>query len=111
MYLNYPAEMEKKLFFLLDLVMVEARFPFGKWGNLMSVFYHLHLSEEGVENAQGWQIPTLQLYDSYDADDRRRAVTFVTEVHNKNGTTTEIRPYIQKYWDRTCGAESQRLIQ
>lgn len=58
------------------------------------------LSEEGVENAQGWQIPTLQLYNSYDADDRRRSVTFVTEVHNKNGTTTEIRPYIQKYWDR-----------
>lgn len=60
------------------------------------------LSEEGVENAQGWQIPTLNLYNSYDADDRRRAVTFVTEVHNKNGTTTQIRPYIQKYWDRTA---------
>lgn len=60
------------------------------------------LSEEGVENAQGWQIPTLNLYDSYDANDRRRAVTFVTEVHNKNGTTTEIRPYIQKYWDSTA---------
>ena len=58
------------------------------------------LSEEGVENAQGWQIPTLQLYNSYDAGDRRRSVTFVTEVHNKNGTITEIRPYIQKYWDR-----------
>jgi len=58
------------------------------------------LSEEGVENAQGWQIPTMNLYDSYDASDRRRAVTFVTEVHNKNGTTTQIRPYIQKYWDR-----------
>ncbi|MEP7141860.1 MAG: RagB/SusD family nutrient uptake outer membrane protein [Ferruginibacter sp.] len=58
------------------------------------------LTEEGVENPQGWQIPTLQLYNSYDADDRRRAVTFVTEVHNKNGTTTQIRPYIQKYYDR-----------
>ena len=24
------------------------------------------LSVEGVENAQGWQVPTQQLYDSYD---------------------------------------------
>ncbi|MGZ3837877.1 MAG: RagB/SusD family nutrient uptake outer membrane protein [Flavisolibacter sp.] len=60
------------------------------------------LSEEGVENAQGWQIPTLNLYNEYEADDRRRAVTFVTEVHNKNGTITQIRPYIQKYWDRVA---------
>jgi hypothetical protein len=58
------------------------------------------LTEEGVENSQGWQIPTLHLYNSYESEDRRRAVTFVTEVHNKNGTTTQIRPYIQKYWDR-----------
>ena len=60
------------------------------------------LSEEGVENAQGWQIPTLQLYNSYEAGDRRRSVTFVTQVHNKNGTITDIRPYIQKYWDRVA---------
>ncbi|MGV3508980.1 MAG: RagB/SusD family nutrient uptake outer membrane protein [Sphingobacteriaceae bacterium] len=58
------------------------------------------LSEEGVVNAQGWQLPTQQLYNSFDIDDRRRAVTFITEIHNKNGTTTTIRPYIQKYWDR-----------
>ena len=58
------------------------------------------LSTEGVENAQGWQIPTFNLYKSYEADDQRRAVTFVTTVHNADGTTTEIRPYIQKYWDR-----------
>ncbi|ACU02977.1 RagB/SusD family nutrient uptake outer membrane protein [Pedobacter heparinus] len=60
------------------------------------------LSEEGVENAQGWQIPTLNLYSTYDIDDRRRSVTFVTEIHNKNSTTSQIRPYIQKYWDRVA---------
>lgn len=60
------------------------------------------LTEEGVENAQGWQIPTVQLYNSFEADDRRRDVTFVTEIQNKNGTTTQIRPYIQKYWDRVA---------
>lgn len=59
------------------------------------------LSDEGVVNAQGWQIPTLHLYNDFEADDRRREVTFVTEVNGPNGTTT-IRPYIQKYWDRVA---------
>jgi hypothetical protein len=60
------------------------------------------LSAEGVENAQGWQPPTQNLYDSYDAADRRRAVTFITVIHNANGSTTTIKPYIQKYWDRAA---------
>jgi|SRR5665647_504240 len=60
------------------------------------------LSVEGVQNAQGWQLPTQNLYDSYDAADRRRAVTFITQIDNPNGSTTTIRPYIQKYWDRTA---------
>lgn len=58
------------------------------------------LSVEGVENAQGWQVPTQNLYDSYDANDRRRTVTYITEVHNPDGSVTSIKPYIQKYWDR-----------
>jgi len=60
------------------------------------------LSEEGVQNAQGWQIPTQELYDEYDADDQRRAVTFITVIHKKDGSTENIRPYIQKYWDRAA---------
>ncbi|MET0392648.1 MAG: RagB/SusD family nutrient uptake outer membrane protein [Chitinophagaceae bacterium] len=60
------------------------------------------LSDEGVENAQGWQLPTLNLYNDYDVNDRRRAVTFVTEVHHAGGSVTQIRPYIQKYWDRVA---------
>lgn len=59
------------------------------------------LSEEGVINAQGWQIPTQHLYDAYEPDDRRREVTFITEINGASGTTT-IRPYIQKYWDRVA---------
>lgn len=59
------------------------------------------LSEEGVINAQGWQIPTQHLYDEYETDDRRREVTFITEINGSNGSTT-IRPYIQKYWDRVA---------
>ncbi len=53
------------------------------------------LSTEGVQNAQGWQLPTQYLYDSYDPDNRRREVTFITEAGGNL-----IRPYIQKYWDR-----------
>ena len=60
------------------------------------------LSDEGVVNAQGWQIPTQNLYDSYEPDDRRRAVTFITDINGPNGVY-QIRPFIQKYWDR--GAE------
>ena len=60
------------------------------------------LSVEGVENAQGWQVPTQQLYDSYDPNDRRREVTFITEVHNPDGSIKIIKPYIQKYWDRAA---------
>lgn len=50
-------------------------------------------------NAQGWQVPTQDLYDAYDPQDRRRAVTMMTQVFNTNGTTTTIEPHIRKYWD------------
>jgi starch-binding outer membrane protein, SusD/RagB family len=60
------------------------------------------LSVEGVQNAQGWQVPTQQLYDSYDAGDRRRSTTFITQVNNPDGTVTTIKPYIQKYWDQAA---------
>ncbi|RNI22679.1 RagB/SusD family nutrient uptake outer membrane protein [Rufibacter latericius] len=58
------------------------------------------LSAEGVENAQGWQIPTMQLFNTFDFNDRRKEVTFLTEYINRSGAVTPIRPYIQKYWDR-----------
>ncbi len=51
-------------------------------------------------NAQGWQVATQNLYDSYDPQDRRREVTFLTEINNVDGTTTEVEPHIQKYWDK-----------
>lgn len=68
------------------------------------------LSVEGVQNAQGWDVPTQNLYDIYDPLDRRREVTFITEVHNPDGSITSIKPYIQKYWDRAAepqGNQSQ----
>ncbi len=74
---------------------------FWEVGQFLVRLLPTQLSEEGVINAQGWQIPTQHLYDAYESEDRRRAVTFVTEINGPNGTTT-IRPYIQKYWDRAA---------
>lgn len=58
------------------------------------------LSAEGIQNAQGWQFPTEHLYNQFEVDDRRRAVTFITEINDPNGAFS-IRPYVKKYWDRT----------
>jgi tetratricopeptide (TPR) repeat protein len=73
---------------------------FWEVGQFLVRLLPTQLSEEGVINAQGWQIPTQDLYDAYDDEDRRRAVTFITEING--ATTTTIRPYIQKYWDRVA---------
>ncbi|MGZ5246312.1 MAG: RagB/SusD family nutrient uptake outer membrane protein [Flavitalea sp.] len=71
---------------------------FWEVGQFLVRLLPTQLSEEGVINAQGWQIPTQDLYNAYEADDRRREVTFITEING--ASTTTIRPYIQKYWDR-----------
>lgn len=75
---------------------------FWEVGQFLVRLLPTQLSEEGVVNAQGWQYPTQQLYDSYDVEDQRRAVTFITTIHKSDGSTITIRPYIQKYWDRVA---------
>jgi hypothetical protein len=50
-------------------------------------------------NAQGWQVATQALYDSYHPQDRRREVTLLTRINNQDGTTTTVEPHFQKYWD------------
>ncbi|MBK9018147.1 MAG: RagB/SusD family nutrient uptake outer membrane protein [Saprospiraceae bacterium] len=52
-------------------------------------------------NAQGWQSANQNLYDSFDAQDQRRAVTFLTDIQNVDGSTTTVEPHFQKYWDKT----------
>lgn len=59
------------------------------------------LSVEGVQNAQGWQFPTQYLYNQFESDDRRRSVTFITEINDPAGAYN-IRPYVKKYWDRVA---------
>ncbi len=73
---------------------------FWEVGQFLVRLLPTELSVEGVQNAQGWQIPTMYLYSAFDIDDRRREVTFITEINNTDGTTKTIRPYIKKYWDR-----------
>jgi hypothetical protein len=63
------------------------------------------LSVEGVAECTGLADPTQNLYNDYDAQDRRREVTYITQVHNPDGTITTIDPYIRKYWDSTAEPE------
>ena len=46
-------------------------------------------------NAQGWQVATQNLYDSFDPLDRRRDATFITST--SAGPLND--PHIRKYWD------------
>jgi hypothetical protein len=53
-------------------------------------------SDNGTRNGQGWERPTNYLYNSYAANDERKAATFITSFEGE----TFDGPYIQKYWDR-----------
>lgn len=60
----------------------------------------LNNGSEGPENAQGWQRPTVDLYESYELRDRRRAVTFITSYEYSDGSMETFDPHISKWWDR-----------
>jgi hypothetical protein len=55
---------------------------------------------EGPENAFGWEIPTDDLYNSFDPQDRRRAATFITSFTYSDGETVTFDPHISKFWDQ-----------
>lgn len=50
-------------------------------------------------NSWAWERPTDNLYNSFQTDDRRKGVTFITS-YTKDGNTVGFLPHIQKYWDR-----------
>ncbi|WP_143962798.1 RagB/SusD family nutrient uptake outer membrane protein [Litoribacter populi] len=53
-----------------------------------------------VSNTHGWQLPTIDLFNSYSEDDARKDVTFMTDFVADNGNVIELeRPHIHKYWD------------
>ena len=54
----------------------------------------------GRPNGAGLELPTLDLFNAFDPEDRRREVTFMTE-DLVNGELVEFdRPHVVKYWDR-----------
>ncbi len=53
-----------------------------------------------VSNTQGWQTVTPHLYNSYHADDKRKAATYLSEITDDNGNVIKLsKIYIKKYWD------------
>lgn len=55
---------------------------------------------EGPENAWGWEVPTTDLYDSFNPLDRRRQSTFITSFTYSDGSVENFDPHISKFWDR-----------
>lgn len=61
---------------------------------------NLNKNGEGPENAFGWERPTDELYNSFDPQDRRKDVTFITSFTYSDGSTVTFDPYISKFWDQ-----------
>jgi len=57
---------------------------------------------EGPENAFGWELPTEELYNTFDPLDRRRDVTFISSFTYSDGTTETFEPHISKFWDQAA---------
>ena len=56
---------------------------------------------DGVENSQGWENATENLYNSFDANDARRDVTLQYSYTYSDGSVEEFdKPYVFKYWDQ-----------
>lgn len=56
---------------------------------------------DGVDNSQGWENATRNLYNSFEADDLRRDVTLQYSYKYSDGSVEEFdKPYVFKYWDR-----------
>lgn len=61
---------------------------------------NLSKNGEGPANAYGWEIPTDDLYNSFDPQDRRKEVTFITSFTYSDGETVTFDPHISKFWDQ-----------
>ncbi len=55
---------------------------------------------EGPENALAWEVPTSDLYNSFDPLDRRKDATFITSYTYTDGTTVNFEPHFGKFWDQ-----------
>lgn len=60
----------------------------------------LNQGGEGPENAQGWELPTEDLYNNFHNLDRRKEVTFIESFTYSDGTTETFEPHFGKFWDQ-----------
>ncbi len=71
----------------------------------------LSTSFSKISNTQGWQVANKNLYDSFDTNDERRDVSFMTQFVDPDGVTINLdKIYFAKYWDKeadpTAGGSS-----
>jgi hypothetical protein len=97
---KYAARNGKEVVFSVSFGDASGAISFWEVGSFNTWLLPRELAAEGVNNTQGFRIPTQYIYNQFDPLDRRREVTFITEVKNANGTPRTIAPHIQKYWDR-----------
>jgi hypothetical protein len=60
----------------------------------------INQNNEGPENAHGWEVPTEDLYNSFDNRDRRKEVTFIESYTYSDGSTVTFEPHFGKFWDQ-----------
>jgi hypothetical protein len=63
----------------------------------------LSTARDKVNNTQGWQIVTKELYNSYLPNDTRKAATYMTSFTGDDGKVVTLSNiYIKKYWDEAA---------
>lgn len=55
---------------------------------------------EGPKNSHGWEVPTDNLFNSFQYNDRRKEVTFIENFTYSDGSVITFDPHISKFWDR-----------
>lgn len=54
---------------------------------------------EGPRNSHGWEVPTDDLFNSFQNNDRRKEATFIEEFSYSDGSMITFEPHISKFWD------------
>lgn len=63
----------------------------------------LSTARDKVNNTQGWQTVTKELYGSYMPNDKRKAATYMTSFTGDDGKVVTLsKIYIKKYWDEAA---------
>ncbi len=95
----------KEIFKIANANSGEIIFAINYSGTLSQGFkpnqYHVRLLPPNLnKNGEGPEQPTDELYNSFDPQDRRKAVTFITSYTYSDGSTVTFEPYIGKFWDQ-----------